>query len=217
MAERRADRKPIKIWRNPVFIIILFGILVLAVYSGNQSSPVLDSAEYTVGERMYRVAIEKPYQTKYLQNRLIDQSFSLGQEVVIYEKKTNARRWREIKRYDFREVGPWCVAIGQMDDKEDIEVFVGAYRATRYYPDEPRPYLFSWDFENRKLLRLWTGSYLNAPVFLDAGFEDINGDGKEELWLDEIALDKGVKKHYRTHYIYHRNNFQPEQVMRKEK
>lgn len=212
--------KPVKIWRNPVFIIILFGVLILFFFRKAPVRETLDSAEYTQDGRSYRVTLEKKAERKYwqgssfLEGKSLSEPFQLGKEIVIYEKAENARNWVEKKRYDFEGVGPWCVAIGQMDEYPDIEVFFGAYRATRYFPEGPRPYFFTWDFKEQKLLRLWTGSYLDAPIFLTAEFEDIDGDGRQELKLEEIEWLGSQEKHYTTHYTYKRKMFLPLKVKR---
>lgn len=212
------ERKKVKIWRNPVFIIILFGVLLsFALW---RQPEVLDTAEYVQDGIAYRIRIERQAEIKhwkgsgFLEGRSVPQPFVLGKDLVIYEKPEAGGTWQEKRRYDFEIVGPWCVAVGQMDDNPDIEVFVGAYRATRYFSECSRPYLFSWDSKQQKLLRLWTGSYFDAPIFLNASMEDINGDGKQEIRLEEREWlgDKEMK--YITHYTYLRNMFQPLKVKR---
>lgn len=212
-----------KIWKNPVFLIILFAVLILVFFKKEPPRrEILDSDEYTKDGYSYRVTLEKKAEQKYwqgssfLDGKSISTPFQLGKEIVIYEKAANAKNWQEKKRYDFEGVGPWCVAIGQMDEYEDIEVFFGAYRATRYFPEGPRPYFFTWDAKAQTLNRLWTGSYLDAPIFTKASFEDINGDGLQELKLEEVAWMGETEKHYLTYYTYLRKQFQPIKIHRQE-
>ena len=212
--------KKTKIWRNPVFIVILFGVLILALRMKSPAKEILDMAEYHQDGISYRVTLEGKAETKYwkgagfLAGKSLPEPFRLGKEIVIYEKPENSGRWEEKKRYDFEGVGPWCVAMAQMDEQEDIEIFFGAYRATDYFPEGPRPYFFTWDSKQQKLLRLWTGSYLDAPIFLDAEFEDFDGNGKWELKLQEIEWVGESEFHYQTYYTYLRKLFVPKKLHR---
>lgn len=218
---RQTEIRPVKIWRNPVFIVILFGVVVTAFLSTRPKAEILSRAEYRQSGKAVRIQLEGRGETKkwqgsgILEGRSLTHSFSLAKELVVYEKGRFALWWQEKKRYDFTAVGPWTVAIGQMDEKPDLEVFVGCYRQTKFFPEGPRPYLFSWDSDKSELLRLWTGSYLNAPIFLRANFEDYDGDGYEEIALLENSWqDDAEEKTFLSYYKYERNRFQPYMVYR---
>lgn len=215
-------KKSFSLWPGPILALVFLG---LALVFGPHQPPggqVVDLAQYRENGRTYRVTIEgrgeeKRWQGRgILAGRALNHVFYLGKEVVIYEKEEPGGRWQEKKRYDFEGVGPWSLALGQMDDKPDIEVFIGAYRATRYFPEGPRPYIFSWDFEKQELVRLWTGSYLGAPIFLQADMVDRDGDGYMEIKVREVDWQGGQERHYETYYTYLRRHFQPIRVYRQE-
>ncbi len=94
---------------------------------------------------------------------------------------------REVYSKDFSKVNPWTISVAQIDGDEKIEIFVGAYRSTDFYGDDPRPYFF--EYENGSLIRQWTGSYLDNQGFLSAYFIDEDFDGISTLLMDEIFLE----------------------------
>lgn len=217
--ERKQEKTSKKqmFWQKAPFRIILFlGLLYFLFPLFNPPKEVIDFADYTANGRSYRVSLEGRGEMKQwtgeslLEGRNISHQFQLAKELVIYEKAKNAGKWREKKRYNYEGIGPWCVAIGQMDDKSDIEVFVGAYRATRYFPEGTRPYIFTWNHEKQELLRLWTGSYFDSPLFIRAEFIDYDQDGYDEIKILETmwALEDCGKK-YESYYGYSRKTFQP--------
>ena len=212
--------KPAGLWRSPAFWVLLLITVLIVLFRLLAQKEVVAAAEYTQDGMSYRVAIEGRADVRhwqgsgFLAGRSLPQPFVLGREIVVYERPAAGGHWQEKKRYDFAGVGPWCVAMGQMDERKDIEVFIGAYRATRYFPEGPRPYFFTWDMEQQKLLRLWSGSYLDAPVFTAAAFEDMDGDGRQELKLDERQWLGETEYHYITYYTYWRSNFQPVKLKR---
>lgn len=95
---------------------------------------------------------------------------------------------------DFTSVNPWCIDAGHMDDNGDVDIFVGAYRATRVYDYDRRPFLFEWS--KSKLKRVWTGSYLNMRTFYEAGFEDYDEDGFAELYAIQPDDEHGFSKYF---------------------
>lgn len=213
------EEKPAGLWRSPVAWVLLLLMIMIVLFRLLAHKEVVAAAEYTQDGVTYRVAIEGKESVKYwqgsgfLKGKSLPKPFVLGKEIVIYERQGGGA-WREKGRYEFAGVGPWCVAIGQMDEPQDIEIFIGAYRATRYFPEGPRPYFFTWNPEQKRLLRLWSGSYLDAPVFTAAKFEDIDGDGKQELRLEERQWLGETEHRYTTYYTYWRDSFQPVKVKR---
>lgn len=106
----------------------------------------------------------------------------------------------EIYENDFTRVNPWCIDAGHMDDNGHLDVFIGAFRATRVYEPDRRPFFFEWT--ESKLKRIWTGSYLNMRTFYEAGLEDVDGDGIEELYAIQPNDEDGLSK-----YIYSKGSF----------
>lgn len=213
-SQREVEIKPVKIWKNPVFIIILFGVVVAAFLGGKPKTEILVRSEYEQNGKRLLIQLEGKGEVKYRREGGENYRYLLAKELVVYQKGRFSLWWQEKKRYDFESVGAWTVAIGQMDEKPDIEVFVGCYRQTAFFPEGTRPYLFSWDDEKGELLRLWTGSYLNAPIFLKADFEDYDGDGYEEIALLERGWHADKDETFLSYYKYDRNRFQPYMVHR---
>ncbi len=209
-----------RLWQSPVVLVLFFAFALGMGFSFSSKKEILDSAEYTQNGISYRAAIEGRSETKhwegsgFLAGKSLSKPFILGKEIVIYEKPESGGSWQEKGRYNFEGVGPWCIAMGQMDQQEDIEVFIGAYRATRYFPEGTRPYLFTWNFKEQQLNRLWSGSYFDAPIFLTAEFEDVDADGFQEIKLEERKWLGEEEFHYITYYTYQRKSFQPIKVKR---
>lgn len=103
-------------------------------------------------------------------------------------------RLNQIYENDFTLVNPWCISAGHMEEDDNPEIFIGAYRATNYYKADRRPYLLEWRGDYLK--RRWTGSYLNMKTFYEAGFEDMDGDGYDELYAIQSNEQEGLSKYY---------------------
>ncbi len=115
-----------------------------------------------------------------------------------------------IYQNEMRSAHPWLITVGQSDFDEHIEVFVGAFRATKYYSDETRPYFL--EYRDGVLVRRWTGSMLNCIAFSDAQYLDYDGDGRDELKVVEhnIRNGKSISEvgYYRLYgFIPHRLDF----------
>ena len=124
--------KPAGLWRSPAFWVLLLITVLIVLFRLLAQKEVVAAAEYTQDGMSYRVAIEgragvKHWQgSGFLAGRSLAQAFVLGREIVVYERPAAGVHWQEKKRYDLAAVGPWCVAMGQMDERKDIEVFIGA-------------------------------------------------------------------------------------------
>ncbi len=115
-----------------------------------------------------------------------------------------------IYQNEMRTAHPWLITVGQSDFDEHIEVFVGAFRATKYYNAETRPYFL--EYRDGVLVRRWTGSRLNCIAFSDAQYIDYDGDGRAELKVVEHDIRNGKPYsevgYYRLYgFIPHRLNF----------
>lgn len=95
---------------------------------------------------------------------------------------------------DFTLVNPWCIDAGDMDGDGCQDIFIGAYRATEFYEADRRPYLLEWNGDYLK--RKWTGSYLNMKTYYEAGFEDMDGDGLDELYAIQPSGDGSIAKYF---------------------
>lgn len=106
---------------------------------------------------------------------------------------------------DFDKVNPWTITVGQLDQDEAIEFFVGAYRPTSYYSNNTRPYFL--EYKDGVFVRQWTGSYLDHLCFTEASFVDPEMVGISVLRLEEYVMRKGrVERQTGEFTIY---GFQP--------
>lgn len=90
---------------------------------------------------------------------------------------------------DIGSVNPFSIRVGKLEAaKDDTTVFVGVYKATKYYKDViNRPFFFSWNGEF--IERKWTGSYLSHHELIDLAFVDLTGDGADEIAVLERRSD----------------------------
>ena len=124
-----------------------------------------------------------------------------GNAVCIYrsENLSSKVNWIKVSEYDFSKVLPWKVEIGDIDDSENLELFIGVYKSTHFdNKQNNRMFVFNWDGE--KLSKKWTGSQIGYCMkdfyvidFLDMYGDELiildkNKEGKERIliyyWLD---------------------------------
>lgn len=120
----------------------------------------------------------------------IEDGLVLAKDLYVYDLATNCL----IDHYDFQWANPWLIKAGSMT-QEGTTLFIGAYRATQFYPIDKRPFLYT--YTERGLKKLWTGSYLTIIDFTQVAFMDIDLDG-----LDELVLSDGIR-HVAYQYKYH--------------
>ncbi|PID80216.1 MAG: hypothetical protein CSB19_00770 [Clostridiales bacterium] len=135
---------------------------------------------------------------------VLDKTLQSGAFIRIYKvserisaKALNAmdeRRIKELKvqriyQNDMSSAHPWMITAGQSDDDRHVELFVGAFRATKYRAAETRPYFL--EYRDGVLVRRWTGTRLNCEAFSAAQYVDADGDGRDELRLVECNRKNG--------------------------
>lgn len=128
--------------------------------------------------------------------KAIQEKHNIGGYLRFYELSTQSNKLEAklIYENDFTLINPWCIEAGNMDCDGYLDIFVGAYRATEVYEADRRPFMFEW--KNDQLERFWTGSYLNLRTFYEAGFEDMNQDGFDELYAIQPNKEGGLTKFY---------------------
>lgn len=120
---------------------------------------------------------------------VLDKDLHIGNKVVVYE--VFEKIFKKIAEWDFSAVKPWMITVGQMDEDEPLEIFIGCYYETLYYNKaDTRPYFF--EYNDGVLVKQWTGSYLNSLAFHHAEFVDHDSDGFDELRVYERVKEKGV-------------------------
>lgn len=192
--------------------LLIIGVAVLLV-ANQPTRDVVDYDIYLDAQYCWLFTIEETQPTVHSQ--LYDQTLIPGRYVRVYRQTfthlnqatqaavlhyIDARHQRAvyqnveglidamplIYQNDMQGANPWLISVGQMDDDAGIEIFVGAYKATRYYPAETRPYFL--EFRSGHIIRQWTGTYLNSQGFIDAVMYDTNGNGYAEVRLTERKL-----------------------------
>ncbi len=127
-------------------------------------------------------SVIKIYQIDAVDNFIEDTS-------VVDRARINQLDLTCIYQNEMRSAHPWLITVGQSDDDAHIEVFVGAFRATKYFSAETRPYFL--EYRNGVIVRRWTGSRLNCVAFSDAEYVDYDGDGRDELKVVEHDFRNG--------------------------
>ncbi len=132
------------------------------------------------------------------------------QSVLRYEKKydTDPRKgFRFIYETDLSLVKPWTISAGNVYGSKEMDVFIGAYFDSMYNGLGIRPYFMTYLKDKNKLVRKWTGSYMNRGSFQDAEFVRLAGREYDLLLVDEkIETANGGFDRY-SYYSYY--NFSP--------
>jgi len=153
-------------------------------------SPVLDKDLHIGNKVVVYEVFEKIVNTENSFNKNVDEK----KEIKPFEKnseKNGERIFMKIAEWDFSAVKPWVITVGQMDEDEPLEIFMGCYYETLYYNKaDTRPYFFKYN--DGVLVKQWTGSYLNSLAFHHAEFVDHDSDGFDELRVYERVKEKGV-------------------------
>lgn len=193
-----------------MFIIVFFGLVLFTgamsqdekgIYFGNDKHIWVDLDVVTLvqgGQTISYLAILTAKEKRY------KEELQVGDCLLLFKKGLELEEYTEIAEYDISQVNPWTVRLGEMDGDEELDIFIGAYRATEFYPEAKRPFLLTWNGEF--IQKKWTGSYLNYKDFLTAEFRDINSDGKDELVVLEGEEDRGYS--YGA-YIYAHHTLYP--------
>ena len=82
---------------------------------------------------------------------------------------------------------PWKVSLLDVDGDGRLEIAVGVFKGTRFFPD-PHPCLFIYGWDGKQLFPRWLGSSMGLP-FEDFMAGDADGDGRDEVVLLEPLRD----------------------------
>lgn len=75
-----------------------------------------------------------------------------GKYLTVYQNN------KRIYKKNYEKIRPWAIDIGDLENDGILDVYIGAYRATDYYPLDKRPFFYEW---REKMYQKWTGSYLS--------------------------------------------------------
>ncbi len=147
----------------------------------------LNDMDYQCGKRIlvYKKYLEEKYDFKQLSNKekrreLFAPAASIKESLADMEF---------VYENDFTKVNPWTISVGQLDEDEAVEFFVGAYRPTDFYKDDPRPYFL--EYKDEVFVRQWTGSYLDNFGFSKAYIDDDDFDGIGDVKMKELVYENG--------------------------
>lgn len=211
----------IKNIHKSIFWFLVFGFLIglIFLFTINAWASDIENKFYLENQKLY-VENERDEKTVLLEN-IVDYKITNLQEdtenliVVSTDQKNqtfnkliigNWIRFYEIEdinnkielnliyENNFTRVKPWSIDAGDLDDDGRKDIFIGAYKATKYYELDKRPFFFNW---NGKILsRKWTGSYLSLRKLQEIEFEDLDNDGIDEVKALEKLKNGEIKYSY---------------------
>jgi len=184
-----------------IFFVVFMAIIIHLPKEKEESSDWYKTA-YALKLDENQELIDYAYNKDYLFAVLGDKKDRrYGNAVCIYrsENLSSKVNWIKVSEYDFSKVLPWKVKIGDIDDSENLELFIGVYKSTHFdNKQNNRMFVFNWDGE--KLSKKWTGSQMGYCMkdfyvidFLDMYGDELiildkNKEGKERIliyyWLD---------------------------------
>lgn len=101
---------------------------------------------------------------------------------------------------DFTWVNPWSLDSGDFENDGGLELFMGCYRATDFYPPDRRPFVVTWDGEI--ITKKWTGSYIGLDDLISGRIEDMNGDDREELVLRVMTPEGSLEEKVYSYGVF---------------
>jgi len=103
---------------------------------------------------------------------------------ILLFSNTSAEKLKVKYTYQFKEFDVWKVQVADVDGDKKKDISFGAYKKTPLNPVfAKRPFVFNW--QDGGISPKWLGSRLSMP-FDDYIFQDINGDGIDELISIEV-------------------------------
>lgn len=95
--------------------------------------------------------------------------------------------FKEVYKGSFKNINPWKVQVCDVDGDGEMEISLGAYTKAVFNPIyAKRPFIYN--FIENNLYPKWLGSRLSKQ-FDGYVFNDMDGDGKDELIAIEILSD----------------------------
>lgn len=105
-----------------------------------------------------------------------------GRDICVYENN------KRIYKRNYEKIRPWAIDLGDLEDDGILDVYIGAYRATDYYPLAKRPFFFEWQ---GKMIKKWTGSYLSYNTLVDLkmdGMKVITREFNDDNYYEGIYM-----------------------------
>lgn len=155
-----------------VSLVIIIGIIIVKYKESNS----LINLDLSKNQRI----IDYTYNDKWLFSIIEDKEID-NTKIYIYiykeEESSNNINWHKIAQYDFTEVLPWKIEIGNIDYTDGLQVIMAVNKST-HFDQEQRDRLFAFNWDGEKLYKKWTGSKLgyNLKDFYIMDFLDIKGD-----------------------------------------
>lgn len=188
-----------------------FILLIVFIFCFNGNSINLNNTNYKLELKNNYLYIEN---TKLLNQQIIDfKVYDLdkdlddeiivltlnkdiyGKDIILYDITANNLDFnvKEIYKQDFEKAKPWKIDICNLDNDDDIDIFIGVYKATKYYKDiRNRPFFYSWN--GKSLYKKWTGSFFTELDLIDISFGYYMGTA----WQQVAVLEKNKDNLYRV-------------------
>lgn len=111
------------------------------------------------------------------------QGVTYGKYLSVYQEG------RRIYHKNYEKIRPWAIDIGDLENDGILDIYIGAYRATDYYPLDKRPFFFEW---RDGMYQKWTGSYMSPFELID-----LRVDGNKV-----ITKEYNKDKYYQATYMW---------------
>ncbi len=142
-------------------VVLVFAFLIVLISITSSQSDLVDSViacdviNYADQQLLFTIeGTNEPVYSEHLETyldngttirvyRVDGHKFALDQR-PIRPTQLMGRKLTLLYQNEMAGAHPWLITVGQSDDDEHIEVFVGAFRATLCFPAETRPYFLEY-------------------------------------------------------------------------
>lgn len=188
------------LFANEILMLLLLQLTLVISLHSQENNKLLNKNMFSINkDKIYLIKETREIIDSISVTPLVVKDFALNPQkdflfVILGEKekvrgkqlgifKVNDQKIESFWMGEDRKHNPWKILTSEVDGDSLLEVCIGVWKKTLFHPVyDNRLFIYSWDGE--KLFPKWLGSRLSSP-FLDFTFQDLDGDGINEL----IALE----------------------------